>query len=103
MLDKTASAEEPRTRDDAVERAVNGTKKVTLKPLKQYAAKLPRSSPLRELILTEPADELDIREFLGRVHVWLKLLRRCEFLGFEGRDNISASSRVGPREVVHGD
>ena len=55
--------------------------KISLKPLKQYAAKL-RPSLLKEILLDEPEpeDELDFREFLGRVHVWLRLLCRPEFL-----------------------
>jgi len=66
--------------------------KVALKPLRRFAAKLPPSSLLREILLDEPEDELDVREFLGRVHVWLQLLRWPEFLGFEGRESKSVLS-----------
>jgi|GEM_PF-2507416 len=57
-----------------------GQWKVSLRPLKQFAAKLPTSALLREILLTEP-DELDSREFLGRLPVWLQLSRRPEFFG----------------------
>jgi len=40
---------------------------------------------LREILLTEPVDELDFREFLGRVHVWLQLSHKPGFFGFAGR------------------
>jgi hypothetical protein len=53
---------------------------VSPRPLKQFAAKLPTSALLREILLTEP-DELDSREFLGRLPVWLQLSRRPEFFG----------------------
>lgn len=88
----------PPTLDDAVGRAVNGAKKVNLRPLKRYVAKLPRS-PFQELILNDLNNtvELDFREFLGRLHVWLQLLHRSELPGFEGRD------RVDPRGVGHGE
>jgi hypothetical protein len=76
--------------DDAVERTVNGTRKVALKKLKEFVAvKMPRSSLIREIILTDSEDELGAQEFLGRVYVWLQLLRRPEFLSVEGRTSRS--------------
>ncbi|MEM3421037.1 MAG: hypothetical protein QW835_02550 [Candidatus Hadarchaeum sp.] len=58
----------------------DGAQKVSLAPLKQFAASLPVSSLLREILLSDD-DEVEAREFLGRVQVWLQLLRRPEALG----------------------
>jgi len=49
-------------------------KKLNIQGLKRFALdKLPRDSPLRELLLSE-RDELDKSEFLAKMDVWLKLL-----------------------------
>jgi len=51
-------------------------KRITLDLLKELViARLPPGSPLREVILME-ADSLTPQEFLAKVDVWLKLLRR---------------------------
>ena len=55
-------------------------RKINLQPLKAFALKLPSSSPLRVILLLED-DELDVRTFLARMPVWLRLLRISE----EGR------------------
>lgn len=49
---------------------------VDLRPIKNVAKKLPPTSVLREVVLAEPADRLDFREFLGKIPIWLKLLER---------------------------
>jgi hypothetical protein len=49
------------------------TEKFSIGGLKEFAQRtLPPSSPLREIILSEP-DVLDAQEFLGRLSVWLRL------------------------------
>ena len=52
------------------------SQKVNLKKLKEYAlTNLPKKSLLRELILSEKED-LDAKEFVIKIDMWLKLLRR---------------------------
>jgi len=49
---------------------------VTIAPLKRFARiKLPQSSALREVLLTE-GDSLSPIEFLSKLDIWLKLLER---------------------------
>lgn len=49
---------------------------LNIRKLKLFAfEKLPKQSLLREIILSEP-DELDAHEFIVKVDVWLKLLKR---------------------------
>jgi len=51
-------------------------RRVDIRSLRKLAEeRLPRGSPLRELLLTE-RDELEAREFLAKLDVWLRLLRR---------------------------
>ncbi|MBC7219225.1 MAG: hypothetical protein H5T49_03730 [Hadesarchaea archaeon] len=71
-----------------------GSRKVSLRLLKQFAAELPASALLRELLLNEP-DELEPWEFLGRLSVWLQLSRRPEFFGFSGKRNRSVRLKGG--------
>jgi len=59
-------------------REIRQNGKVELETLKAFAHdRLPTSSPLRDLILTEP-DKLPASEFLVKSKVWLKLLERHE-------------------------
>jgi hypothetical protein len=51
---------------------------ISIKPLKTFACEdLPAGSVLRELILEEP-ERLPVLEFVIKVKVWLRLLRRIE-------------------------
>lgn len=50
--------------------------RVNLRGLKEYVStNLPKKSLLRELILSEKED-LDAKEFVIKIDMWLKLLRR---------------------------
>jgi hypothetical protein len=60
----------------AIPQQSQGLKEVNIYLLKAFAAKrLPESSLLREVLLTEK-DQLDPVEFLARLNVWLKILER---------------------------
>lgn len=53
--------------------------KINIRRLKDFAfTKLPKDWILREIILSEEENELDIDVFLIRLPVWLKLLGRVE-------------------------
>jgi hypothetical protein len=49
---------------------------INIRTLKQFAYELlPKESPLRDLLLTEK-DELPADEFIIKLEIWLKLLRK---------------------------
>ena len=49
--------------------------KISIRRLKSFAfSQLPKEWPLRDIILSEE-DELDVRIFLARLPVWLRLSR----------------------------
>jgi hypothetical protein len=49
---------------------------INIRSLKQFAFEmLPKESPLRDLLLTEK-DELPAEEFLIKLDVWFKLLKK---------------------------
>jgi hypothetical protein len=49
---------------------------VNIGTLKQFASQvLPKDSPQRDLLLTEK-DELPAEEFIVKLEIWLKLLRK---------------------------
>ena len=51
--------------------------KVDIQRLKNFAFKeIPRDNLLREILLSE-RDELEIIEFVSRIDIWLRLLRRA--------------------------
>ena len=50
-------------------------KTVDVRRLKDFALRLPRAAVLRDLLLTED-DELDVKEFIVKMDLWLKLLNR---------------------------
>jgi hypothetical protein len=51
-------------------------KKIATRSLKTFALRhLPRSSTLKDILLSEP-DELSPAEFLARIDLWLRLLER---------------------------
>ena len=53
--------------------------RVNIKTLKKFALnKLPKDWPLREILLSESDDELDVFVFLARLPVWLRLMRLSE-------------------------
>jgi hypothetical protein len=56
-------------------RAIPRGGRVDITRLKAFAARLPRDSALRELLLTEK-DELEARDFLSRMSLWLRLASR---------------------------
>jgi len=56
--------------------ASQASPKLNLRRLKGFALeRLPKGSALRDVILAEK-DEIGIDEFLAKIDVWLKLLRR---------------------------
>jgi hypothetical protein len=61
-------AQRPQTRSASQ----SGT--VDVRRLKDFALTLPKGSSLKDLLVSED-DELDVREFLVKMGVWLKLLR----------------------------
>lgn len=55
--------------------ALTQRRKVSITALKRFAEeRLPRESPLREVLITE-RDELSPEEFIAKLDVWLRLLR----------------------------
>jgi hypothetical protein len=51
-------------------------RKIDIRRLKRFALEhLPRDSPLRDVLLAEE-DELSVQDFLAKMDLWLKLLRR---------------------------
>ena len=50
-------------------------KSIDIKPLKEFAYNLPKSSVLREILLSEK-DQLTTEEFVSKMEIWLKLLNR---------------------------
>jgi len=56
--------------------APKALQKINIRSLKELAMrKLPKESVLREVILSDK-DELGVEEYLAKVDVWFKLLRR---------------------------
>lgn len=54
-----------------------GRAKVDIKALKAFALeKFPRDCALRDVLLAE-RDKLDVNEFLAKMDIWIKLLRRA--------------------------
>lgn len=51
------------------------SRRVDIKKLKDFALTLKETSTLRDLLLTEN-DELETKEFLAKMDVWLKVLRK---------------------------
>lgn len=55
---------------------LEANRRVSMRKLKDFAfEKMPKSSPLRDLLLAED-DELDAEAFFAKTDVWLKLLKR---------------------------
>lgn len=51
-------------------------RKIDIRRIRRFAQeRLPIDSPLRDVLLAEK-DELSIQDFLAKMDVWLKLLRR---------------------------
>ncbi|MEM3465388.1 MAG: hypothetical protein QXO75_07840 [Nitrososphaerota archaeon] len=69
-----ATLEESRELKDVMATAPETSAKLDMRRLKDFAIRnLPEDSKLRILILSEK-DELDAKEFVAKVSVWLKLL-----------------------------
>jgi len=50
--------------------------KINIRRIKEFAmAKLPKGSALRDVLLSE-SDDMDVNDFLAKMEIWLKLLRR---------------------------
>jgi hypothetical protein len=48
---------------------------VNIKRLKKFALEELPNSPLREILLAEGSDEVDILTFLARLPIWLRLAK----------------------------
>jgi hypothetical protein len=52
------------------------TRKITIRSLKSFAADyMPQTCVVRDLLLTDD-DELEVMEFLVKMDVWLRLLKK---------------------------
>jgi len=70
-----ATLEESRELKDLIATAPKASAKLDMRRLKDFAMRnLPEDSKLRILILSEK-DELDAKEFIAKLGIWLKLLK----------------------------
>jgi hypothetical protein len=54
------------------------TKIINIRSLKQFAFEMfPKEPPLRDLLLTEK-DEMPAEEFIIKLEIWLKLIRKLK-------------------------